>query len=257
MSRQIRKLSKTGLYHVIFRGINRQNIFEEENDYEQFIKILKDVKKEKAFEIYTYCLMSNHVHLLIHENEIGDISNIMQRLLTRYAGWYNKKYLRSGTLFGDRYKSEPVEKDSYLLSLVRYIHQNPKKARLVTKLEDYPWSSYCDYTSNSIKKDLVEISYILKTLSQDQNEAVRGFIEFHDRTEDHTFEISKSPRKTEEEVRKIIIKKLKGDEPHFIARKSKTERNKIIKSLREENGLSIRQIERATGISRGVIARVK
>lgn len=255
MSRQARRLSNTGLYHIIFRGINRKNIFEEENDYEKMIEMLGQIKNEKEFNCYAYCLMNNHVHLLICEKEIGDISNIMQRLLTRYAGWYNKKYSRSGTLFGDRYKSEPVEKDNYLLSLIRYIHQNPKKAGLVSQLQDYKWSSYHNYIKEN-RKNMVETTYILKMLSSNKRIARKSFIDFHNVAETKRFEINNNRRKTEEQVRKIIIDRLEGKEPHTIGNLPKEKRNRIIKELRQKEALSIRQIERATGISRGIISRI-
>jgi len=89
--------------------------------------------------------MSNHVHIIIKELNMGDISLIMQRMLTRYAGWYNRKYDRSGILISNRFKSEPVETDEYLLTLARYIHQNPIKAGISTSIDKYKWSSFNDY----------------------------------------------------------------------------------------------------------------
>ena len=118
MSRLARQFSLTGLYHIVFRGINKQNIFEETEDYQKIIKTLQELKKELKFEIYTYCLMSNHVHLLLKEKNTGDISQIMKRLLTKYVMWYNKKYHRTGALIANRYKSQPIEVDEYFLSVV-------------------------------------------------------------------------------------------------------------------------------------------
>ena len=124
MGRQARQYSQSGLYHIVFRGMNRHNIFEEEKDFIKIKDIIKSLKKEMQFEIYAFCLMTNHVHILLKENNIGDISVILKRLLTRYAGWYNRRYTRSGALIANRYKSQTIEKDEYLISLVRYIHQN-------------------------------------------------------------------------------------------------------------------------------------
>ena len=102
MSRPARILSETGLYHIIFRGINRQNLFEEKQDYEKILEIITKEKEKEKFEIYAYCLMSNHVHLFIREKTRGDIKRIMHSILTRYVMWYNYKYERSGSLIGNR-----------------------------------------------------------------------------------------------------------------------------------------------------------
>ena len=130
MSRLARQISSTGLYHIIFRGVNKQHIFEEDADYLKLLGILKQLKTEMNFKIYVYCFMSNHVHILLHEKEMGQISLIMKRTLTKYARWFNIKYSRSGALIANRYKSQPVEVDPYFLNVVRYIHQNPLKAKI-------------------------------------------------------------------------------------------------------------------------------
>ncbi|SNS90823.1 Transposase IS200 like [Anaerovirgula multivorans] len=105
MSRQARQYSQSGLYHIVFRGMNRHNIFEEEEDFIKIKDIIQRLKKEMLFEIYAFYLMTNHVHILLKEYNIGDITVIMKRLLTRYAGWFNRKYSRSGALIANRFKS--------------------------------------------------------------------------------------------------------------------------------------------------------
>jgi len=256
MSRQAREISRTGLYHIIFRGINRQNIFEDERDYEKFLEIIRETKEKIEFKIYAYCLMSNHAHIFVGEESIGDISTIMQRILTKYAGWYNKKYQRSGSLFGNRFKSQSVERDSHLLSLVRYIHQNPLKAGIVDELSQYEWSSYNQYIGKC-NGNIIDTNYILEMLSENREIAKDTFVEFHKENEIEVFEIGDSRKKTNEEIRRIIIKMLNGEEPHIIGTMPKNKRNEIIKKLIEQEGFSIREIERATGISRGVISRIK
>ena len=246
MSRQARQYSKTGLYHIIFRGMNRHNIFEEEEDFIKIMDIIQSLKNEIQFEIYAFCLMSNHVHILLKEQNIGDISVIMKRLLTKYAGWFNRKYSRSGSLIANRYKSQPVEKDEYLLSLVRYIHQNPIRAKIVTEIDKYKWSSYSEYMHGSI---LTDTEFILLMIDK------KNFEEYHKQEEKELYEVSGRIGKSEEYIRRRIMKLIDGREPHEIGLLTKPERNKIIRKLRENEGFSIRQIERATGISRGVIAK--
>ncbi|MBN4063094.1 transposase [Alkaliphilus sp. AH-315-G20] len=220
MSRKARGISHTGLYHIIFRGINRQNIFEEEKDYQEFTKVLKIVKEQLEFKIYTYCLMSNHGHIFIKEKSIGDISTIMQKTLTKYAGWYNKKYSRSGCLFGNRYKSQTIEVDNYILSLVRYIHQNPKKTGIVKELEKYKWSSY-NYYLEKCEEDFVDTADILEMLSENKNVARNTFLEFHREAEKEVFEIGDSCKMSSEQIRRRIIKRLEGKELHVIGSMAK------------------------------------
>ena len=250
MSRKARQYSQTGLYHIVYRGINRQNIFEEDSDYIKKINIISELKQEMQFEIYAYCLMTNHVHLLLKENNIGDISLIMKRLLVRYVGWFNKKYERNGALVANRYKSQPLETDEYLLSVVRYIHQNPLKANLVQVLSDYKWSSYLEYLN---KSELTNTRFILLMFNNNSED----FKKFHEVEEKEIHEVNDRISKSEEYIRKRIIKITGHKQPHEIGLLPRDKRNKIILQLKESEGFSIRQIERATGISRGIIARIK
>jgi len=171
--RTARRKSETGIYHVIIRGVNRQPIFHYPNDYEKFLQILKDRQASDKFQIYAYCLMINHVHLLFHEGE-KSMSCTFQQINTRYACWYNKKYNRCGHLFQGRYKSSPVNDDSYFLILLRYIHRNPVKAGLCSKVSDYPWNSYHEYIDSNT---LVNIDYPLSVLAKRKDQAFAAFKE--------------------------------------------------------------------------------
>ena len=252
MSRPARLLSETGLYHIVFRGLNRQNLFEEEEDYEKLLEIVEDIKTGSEMQIYAYCLMTNHVHLFIKEKESGDIKGIMHRLLTRYVGWYNRKYQRSGSLVGNRYKSEPIEDERYYLALIRYIHQNPVKAGMVGKPEEYLRSSYNDYVNQ--KNELTDTEFCLSLLSSDKEQALKEFVAFHENIEETDFSITNTKRLTDAQVKRRITKITGGVNPEEISGKEKTERDRMLALLRSE-GLTIGQLERTTGISRGIITR--
>ena len=157
MPRQERTKSGTGIYHVMLRGINRQNLFEDDEDYLQMIMCLQGLTErydencvavEPFCTIYSYCLMSNHLHLLIREQR-EDISSVIKRLGVAYAYYFNKKYQRNGHLFQDRFRSEPVNTMEYFVTLMRYIHQNPLKAGLVSSSGNYSWSSWHEYAGPS------------------------------------------------------------------------------------------------------------
>ena len=142
--------SGTGIYHVMLRGINRQDVFEDAEDYWTFIRILSAVQSRLSDDlstrvctchIYAYCLMPNHIHLLLCEKE-WKLGEVMKSVAASYVLYYNKKYGRIGHLFQDRYKSEPCNDSGYFITLFRYIHQNPVKAGLVRMARDYEYSSW-------------------------------------------------------------------------------------------------------------------
>ncbi len=145
MPRTSRTISPTDTYHVMLRGINRQDIFLDSSDNSFFLKLLMDCKEECNCHIYAFCLMSNHVHLLIKTQDVP-LATVMKRLAGGYASWFNKKYERVGHLFQDRFKSENVFSDAHLLTVLRYIIQNPMKAGLEKEPGTYPWSSFTAYS---------------------------------------------------------------------------------------------------------------
>ena len=144
MPREARKKSISNIYHVMIRGINRQNIFEEDDDCLCFMKILDQCKEISGFRLYAFVLMSNHIHLLIEPSGEA-LSTVFSRIETRYALWFNRKYQRTGYLFQNRFRSETVETDLYFMTVLRYILQNPVKAGMVSHPGDYRWSSYLAY----------------------------------------------------------------------------------------------------------------
>ena len=155
MPRIARKSSETGFYHVIIRGVNKEKIFLDDNDRKMFLRLLKKYKTELNCKVYAYCLMSNHVHILIEDQELN-MGELMKNTTCVYAGEFNKKHKRVGHLFQDRFKSQNVENQNYLLRLIRYIHRNPEKAG-ICKTEEYKWSSYREviYGSEIIDRDFV------------------------------------------------------------------------------------------------------
>jgi len=253
MPRTARKKSETGIYHIILRGINRQTIFEDDEDAVKFLQTLEKYKQENQYEIYAYCLMGNHVHILIKENQ-EELGNSMRRIGASYVYWYNWKYERTGHLFQDRYKSEVVENDRYLLTVLRYIHQNPLKAGIVKDINQYKWSSYSEYLNKS-KNQIVDEDFILELFDRDKNKAKTAFKEFHKIEEDiECLEVNDKKRLKDKEAKEIIIKICNVEHCKDLQKFYGNERDDKLNILKEE-GLSTRQIARLTGISRGVILK--
>ncbi|MCA1031373.1 transposase [Bacillus timonensis] len=252
LPRGARRKSNTKVYHIILRGVNRQTIFEEPEDAHMFLRTLKKFKEQCGYKIFAYCLMDNHIHLLIKE-ESEDLGITMRRIGASFVYWYNLKYDRIGHLFQDRYKSEPVEDVKYLVNVLRYIHQNPIKAGIVKNVSDYQWSSYSEYTGPC---NLIDRDFILGIFHREQNKALSSFKNFHQReSTDEFLEVSERNRLTDKEAAEII-KRICGVTHCIDLQKVtlKDERDEYLRRLKKQ-GLSTRQLARLTGISRGIILR--
>ncbi|MDF9408837.1 MAG: Transposase IS200 like protein [Pelotomaculum sp. PtaB.Bin013] len=253
MARQARERCESRVYHIVMRGINRQDIFCDEDDYQRFLITIERVKTDK-FEVYGYCLMSNHVHLLIHEKS-EEIPQIMKRIGTSYAWWYNLKYQRTGHVFQGRYASECVEDDGYLLTVIRYIHNNPVKAGMVRKPEDYCWSSiqaYYGRHENPIC--LTDVGFILGIFAEERAEAIRRFREHMKIEAQETCLDDKiKQRKTDSEVKAEIESMLNGESVMILRTIEKRKRNEILRRIKVVEGATQRQIARVTGLNQSIV----
>lgn len=131
-------------HHIIQRGHNRQVVFAEQRDFKRYIGTMAEFKDVYGVKIYAWCLMTNHVHLLVAPDEIAGLGRLMKRLAGRQTRYHNRLEGRTGTLWESRYKSSPVDSDAYLLACSRYIELNPVRARMVASAAEYRWSS-CRY----------------------------------------------------------------------------------------------------------------
>jgi len=252
--RAARIKSESGIYHIIMRGINRQILFEDEEDCTKFIQVLQRYKEICEYKLYAYCLMGNHLHLLLREGK-EPLETIMRRICGSYVFWYNKKYDRIGYLFQDRFKSEPVDDEIYFLVVLRYIFRNPLKAGITNKIINYKWTNYKEYTENSKMPDT---DFVLNIFNEKSNEeAIKSFIEYINKeNEDECEDIPEKQKLTDDEAIKIIKAYCKVEHGIDLQKLETSKRNSYIRKLREEFNLSIRQIERLTGISRGIIQKV-
>jgi putative transposase len=141
MPRPLRPIADGLVYHVINRGNNRQTVFESEGDFHAFLKAIADLKERKPFRLYGYCLMSNHIHLLVRPAE-GSISRIVQSLLVSHTQRYHRFHRSGGHVWQGRFKSPVIQDDEHLLAVLRYIEANPLRAGIVEHAGEYPWSSF-------------------------------------------------------------------------------------------------------------------
>lgn len=166
------------VYHVIQRGNNRLYIFEKEEDKIHLMKLVKHYKGIMGYEIFGFVVMDNHYHIVIKTIDTK-LSDIMHRINNQYSKYYNHKNNRTGFVYENRYKGILVKDDKYLLSLIRYVHQNPVHARICKKMKDYKWSSDLYYRQN-IRGRIVNIDFILSIFSQNRKEAIKLYSKFMD-----------------------------------------------------------------------------
>lgn len=250
MPRAARRISSTGIYHIMLRGIDCQKIFKDRNDFSRFLIILRECKNRSNYKLYAYCLMPNHVHLLL-KSENESIDTIMKSIAGRYASWFNFKYQRKGHLFQDRYKSECVENEEYFLTALRYIMQNPIKAKLESKMGVYTWSSYREYTSG--ENDLTDVRAVIKMFGNQLN--LVQFIKaanddkVMDTDEDTVY------RKNDAKVNEIyrFVTGLQN-EADFLKLEENTQKEFMNKM--HENGISLVHIARIAGISKSRVYRI-
>lgn len=252
MPRSPRLKSQSGIYHIMLRGINRQTIFEDDGDRYRFLSTIRDQVEENSYIIHGYCLMGNHVHLLMEELD-DDISLAVAKIGASYVYWYNKKYQRVGHLFQGRFKSEVVENDNYFKIVLRYIHNNPIKAGLCKNLQEYQWSSYREYIE---KPTIIDADFCLELFSSDRQKSIKLFKDFMTQeNEDDCLDFEDYLRLSDDEVRSII----KDMGINNISQLPKLEiklRNQLLKRIKKTKGTSIRQISRITGISKSLIGRL-
>lgn len=178
MPRKPRTLVDGGCYHVIARGNNRQTVFALEGGHAHFLALVARPKTKYPAQLYHYCLMSNHIHLLLEIEEGHQLPKLMQFVLQSYARWFCTQQRDSGHVWQGRYKSPLVAQDSYFLEAGRYIERNPLRAKLVTDLKEYPWSSYAYYADGRENPLLDEDPYYhqLGSTPYQRQEAYRVFV---------------------------------------------------------------------------------
>jgi len=159
MSRISRTFIDHACYHIITRGNQKQPIFKEEYDYFKYLSIILKAKKKYAIFLYAYCLMPNHIHLLIEPICSRKISKFMHWVNRGYTAYFNAKYNCVGHLWQGRFISKPIVKGSYLIHCATYIESNPLRANLVNDVASYQWSSYKErcLMSNISITDLIKV----------------------------------------------------------------------------------------------------
>lgn len=247
MPRKARQKAESGIYHVMLRGIDRQVIFEDSEDYLRFLDIVQECRELCDFKLYAYCLMGNHVHLLLKVQNDG-LETIFKRIGGRYVYYYNVKYQRIGHLFQDRFKSEPVDDDAYFLTVLRYIHQNPVKAKLCSKVEDYPFSSFTEYLHEST---FVDTEFALSMIDRSE------FLRFNNTPNSDTcMELASPARRAVTDTQaQMVIEKISHCKTITEFQELEAKKKECYIKRIYEKGVSVRQLSRLTGTSKGMVEK--
>lgn len=244
MSRIPKKYINTSFFHIMVQGINKEYIFNHEKDIEKYLKIAKQAKQEIELQIVSYCVMSNHIHLLIYVENIEELTKFMHKTNLIFAKYYNKKYNRVGYVFRDRYKTQPIFSEKHLYCCIDYIHNNPVKAHICTSPSKYKYSSY---------------NYNLFETDSLVNNNIRKYIE--DRKfkgqENDNFVFMEDDDNKEQICKKIIDEFLLRNNTEISnIRKDKSLLKVLLCDLRNEYKISYRMIEKELGIGRETLRKL-
>lgn len=187
MARPLRIEYPGAFYHVTSRGNERKDIFKSQRDREQFLSYLESAVVRYGAVVHTWCLMSNHYHLLL-ETPLSNLSQIMRHINGAYTTYVNVTRKRAGHLFQGRYKAILVEADAYALALSRYMHLNPVRAGMVAKPEDYQWSSYRSYIGDCLTPAWLRTDFILGAVGRNASTAKQTYRRFVEDLLDQRYE---------------------------------------------------------------------
>lgn len=248
--------SDTKLYHAIIKGIDGQDIFWEANDKNKFLKELEITKEKYEYDLCAYCLMDNHVHLILYDKK-EQLSKIMQSIEISYSSYFNKKYERQGHLFQNRFFSKKIQTKEYLQAACCYVHHNPIYAKIKNTKSD-EWNSLTEYETQEkmIKEDI-----LLSTFDTNKEKAKQKLKEYQEkRKEDRVsnkIEFEMINQLTDLEAKEYLQEILGEQELHQIKELGKEEKKKIIQKLCQKSILSMAQMARVLGINRKIIERIR
>lgn len=245
MPRKARKDLETGFFHVMVQGIKKENIFYNNKYKEKYIYLMKFFKEKQKIDIISFCVMENHVHIIIYTEDINELTIFMRKLNTTYAINYNKEEKRVGYVFRNRFESKEIYNQDYLTKCIKYVHMNPVKAGIVRLEKDYKYSSYNDYIN---KKGIITEEIIQKIFNSKYN-YLKEFLKIE--YDEKLFKELEKEEITEEKLQEEIEKFIKKEE---IILRELQEDKRLIKKLYNSMELKPTKTKLAENIG---ISRIK
>lgn len=243
----------TGFYHVCARGTGKQLIFETDDDRWEFLELMRDCCREAGVTIVAWCLMDDHVDLVLLDYE-DEMSAAMQRLLLTYARRFNKRTGRTGCLFRERFERRSLDTDWQVMEAIRSVHADPQEAG-ISLIERYPWSSFAAYLrayDNDMTRGFSDPSCVLELFG-----SAKAFIAYSLSMPDDGEPALCDMKETKWERHAFAEKLAKGlGVPlHVVKAAPSAQRNVVILGLHDA-GFTVRQIERYTGIGKSTVSRI-
>lgn len=247
MARTARATAKSGTYHIVLRGFNRQKIFFDNSDRKAFLEKIKHYKDLDGHKIFAYTLMDSSAHLVLKEGNIS-VSRFMQKLQTSFVYYYNKKYRRAGGVFQDRFSSEPLESELSVLSVIRYIYQ--KACEHENHMDSPLWTSYSAFLNDD--PYLIDIDLLAKAYkSKDQ------YFKYMNMKESHKFLEPSLPNISDGRVYLEISQRLKPYEASSLKELSKKNQKAVLSNVLKIDGIGLRQLSRVADVGLTVVRGVK
>lgn len=255
MARAARQKAESGFYHIMLRGAGKQCLFEDDADRCEFLRLMGMSARKTGVDILAWCLMDNHVHIVISD-PADAMSECLHALAGTYAAYFNGRTAHVGHVFQDRFKSKPIEDAAYLLEAVRYVHNNPAEAGVCAAM-DYRWSSYREYLGRTSCGATPEGPFADTSLILDMLGGIEKFVSFHEKEAAPDARRYSEPGRTrmsDDAALETARKELGSDALQTLKQLGSDERRPLLRRLHAA-GLSIRQIERVTGIGRWSVER--
>lgn len=240
--------SSTQFYHVMVKGNNQKWIFKDNHKKRMFLNLMKEAVVEEGFNIVAWCIMDNHVHLVARA-EYEQLTKVIGMINTKFAIRYNLSEKHSGHVFQDRFKSQPIETDEYLLQVIRYIHHNPVKANIVGECNEYKWSSFNQYMNPEEEQLNLDSSDVLQYFEGDKEKLLR----FHQEYDYHEY------LDTKEDVERHRMKKAEWVINHMAEKYGMTDQyefyrnqdvmNELLENMITKSGMSLRAIANHVGVT--------
>lgn len=228
----------SGIYHVMVKGSGRKNLFCQKQDFRACQRIILQEKKRYEFFLFAYCMMSSHMHLLL-KCTFADISTVVQQICSGYEGYVNGTGSGEGRLFRGRFHIEPVEDEGYFLTIMSYIHENPCRAGIADKMEEYPFSSYREYVKGT--PGMTDRGFVLSHMN------LESFRKLHRQERQKERKKNGLARSTEQEAKRLLCEKINDEDPAVFKGLNLISQRSCVMELKKKN-ITYAQMSRLTGV---------
>lgn len=255
MPRKAREKSKSGLYHIVIRGNNGQDIFSDEQDKREFLQVLELCRNVDGMLLFTWALFHDHAHFILREENIS-IANMLKHITTKYVRGHNKRHGESGRLLHDRYLSEPIDSEEDLMRCIRYVMTHGERLHAAQDFRDDPCGAWQEYIKQEGSSEKVEVDIIFGLLADDWQEASELFHAFLNLQNSDEFIDTGTERIifSDERIRGMIAARY-GVEDGDLSKIEKERQAEIIRELKAVNGISIRRLARASGLTKFIVEK--